>query len=423
MKKIFICCEGPCIKRILDAQKISNYLYANGNKIVDSPIYADSIIFVSCGVGNHQVNNSLSIIERFKDHDAELIVAGCLPDIAPDKLRKAFNGKIFSTKNLEDIDNFFPENKIKFKEIDDANVLDGDFITGKFKEKTIFFKKLKRLNNAYIRIRKHILSNLYDRQSLIYRILSEELTKDKSMYNLRISRGCFGNCAYCSIKKAVGTHESKPFETCINEFKKGLKMGYTFFPITGDDIGGYGIDIKSNFPELLDGLTSIHGDYELLIREISPFWIVKYIDDLEKIIGRYKISHLGVALQSGSPCVLKLMNRYSDIEKIEDSITRLRRICPNLFISIHVIVGFPTETDDDFKKTLIFIKRNKINSGFIYVFSCNPGTKAELLEPKVTEKEMLKRIKYAKKFLKKSGYVVLYTKNPFSFIFDSRTRY
>lgn len=198
--------------------------------------------------------------------------------------------------------------------------------------------------------------------------------------------------------------QSKPFDQCITEFKKGLDAGFSNFFITADDTGAYGKDIGKTFVDLLDELTKIKGKYSIGILEMNPVWLIQQIDSFEEIMKRGKIKAINVPVQSGSNRVLKLMHRYSNSEKIQDVLLRLKKAHPDLTLGTHVIVGFPTETEEEFKETLQLIKKTKINIGMLVPMSIKQDTVAENIEPKITRNEISRRLKYGKKYLNQLGY-------------------
>jgi tRNA-2-methylthio-N6-dimethylallyladenosine synthase len=167
-------------------------------------------------------------------------------------------------------------------------------------------------------------------------------------------------------------------------------------------------------------LTKIEGDYKIAIRNLNPRWIVKYINDFESILKRQKIVDMDIVIQSGSKRILKLMQRFSDVEKIKELCLCLKKFDPNLTLYTHIIVGFPTETLDDIKQTLTLIVESCFDSGKGFPFSCKIGTDAEKIEPKVPQIEISKRFRYAKNFLKKAGYDVIYIHKPHLFVFNKR---
>ena len=406
IEKVCIYASDVCRKRSLDASKIRDYLTKNKYEVIYNLKDADTIIFVTCGVADRATESSLKKVEEFQQYEAELIVAGCLPAIEKEKLSKIFNGKTIITKDLDNLDRFFPENKVRIKDVDDANHLYDyiydDMLYSGVRRILTKLRLLSWVDKTYLDVRNYVLRDWIGEQSPLY----EVLTKDH--YHIRVSWGCLGNCAYCGIKKAIGTHKSKPLDQCVQEFKKGLKQGYKHFIITSDDVGAYGSDISSSFSELLDKLTRISGDYKIFVTDLHPMWVVKYIDGLEEIIKRGKIDILNIPLQSGCARVLKLMNRYSDVDRMKKAILRLKNAYPSLSLLSQNIGGFPTEKEDEFKETLRFIKEVDFDGGLIYPFSCKTGTEAEKIEPKIPQKEIINRLKYAKKYMRSSGYTVTY---------------
>jgi tRNA A37 methylthiotransferase MiaB len=420
-KKIYLAYSG-CNRRGLDSQRLSNYLSKNNYKIISKPEEADYIIFTTCGATLLAIKDCFNKIKIFQgEYDAELIVAGCLPAIQPKQLAEIFKGKIILTedlvKNPEKIDKLFPEINIKLREIKDTNNV---LLTPT--ENQIFIKNLQRviqdIKNTPTMDRKstfvtlilqlkifnwltnHIINNFFNKDSFLY----DFFNKDKN-FIIRHSWGCTGNCSYCSIKKAVGPHISKSIKSCVNEFKEGINLGYTTFLLSGDDTGAYGIDNRSSFPELLYKIIRIkETQYEIEIKGLNPVWMVKYIDDLEKIVKSERILKISCPIQSASSRILKLMNRYSNVEIIKDAFVRLKKVYPKLKFSTHIIVGFPTETREDLEKTISFLDDIDFDYILIFTYVETPGAKSEMIEPKIPQDIIEKRLKYLKKHLKKEGY-------------------
>jgi len=363
------------------------------------------------------------MVKEFQKYDAELIVGGCLPEIETEKLANIFHGRTISTKDLdkdpEKMDELFPEFIVKFKEIDDANtsypnINEGNAI-GAIKK---FLGQIGLLEKFLIMFQNQIFKSVYGKNSFFYNILVDE-----PMYRMRISWGCNSNCSYCGIRQAIGPHKSKPIDKVLEEFRNGLNNGHKHFMMNADDIGAYGTDIGTSFSELLDKMTSISGDYLISIANLSPRWVIKYIDHLEEIIKREKIIRIGVPVQSGSNRILKLMNRFHDKEKIRDALIRLKTVFPKLSLHTHIIVGFPTETEEEFKQTLSFIEECKFSAGQLMPFSSKTGSEAASIEPKIPMDVIIKRLKYAKSFFKRKGYCVKYKSQGRIFLFDKLDYY
>jgi tRNA A37 methylthiotransferase MiaB len=401
MKKIYVYTNTNCRRRLLDANKLKLYFNKNNYTLVKKPEDSDFIIYITCAYRNEITNDTLTKFKDLQKYKAELIVAGCLPVIEEIKLNQIFKGKTISTKNLDKIDVIFPNNKIKFSSLTDSESISQEQYINHHEE-NYKLKNFPFLNKYYNYFKENFIFYLLNKHLLIYLFPSKT-----DFYHVRISWGCMGNCSYCGIKKAIGALKSKPINECIDDFEKGLKAKYKMFVITADDVGAFGVDIGSNFPILLDKLTSFEGEYEISVQDLDPRWVVKYIDELEPIFKKGKITSVNIALQSGCDKILKLMNRYHDIEKIKESLIRLKNCSTKLSLDTHFILGFPTETDKDFLQTIDFIKIIDFDMGFIYRFSCKTGTEAEKIEPKVSNDDIIKRMNYAKKLLKNHEYKVI----------------
>jgi len=415
MDKIFIYADG-CKRRLLDAKRVFDYLTKNDYRVVDKIEEADIIILFACAASNEATWHALNRVKELLKYDAELIVAGCLPAIEKEELAKIFSGKTISTKDLENISIIFPEKKISFNKIDDANIYVMDLtLNSSIRNLKKLLRKLQLVEKLYVKTKDYVIERLFKEHSIF-----RQLSSKNQPYCIRISWGCLGNCSYCVIKKGIGSHKSKPLDVCVREFRKGLDGGYKYFILTSDDTGAYGSDIGSSFPELLDELTKIDGDYEISIRAVSPHWVVKYVDELVEITKRRKISIFDIDIQSGDGRILRLMNRYSDTEKMKDAIIKLRKAYPDIALSTHIIVGFPSETEEEFMKSLRFVIEVGYRSGAIFPFSCIKSTKAAKMEAKLPKEEISKRIKYAKKYLKKEGYIVRNRTKNHPILFDKK---
>ncbi len=413
-KNVFIYIKG-CERRSLDAKKISVYFKKNNYNIVNSPKIADYIIFFTCGFVNTTVDSCIKIIKKFQKFKGELIIAGCLPDIADKKLKELFDGKIIPTKKMDIIDTFFEDNKIKFKDIEDENIVWQNFNNIGINEQPAkliksILSNSRIIKKTYIFLRDNTVEKIFIRKfPFAFLYFPEERYFDSPLMNqIFISRGCIHNCSYCAIRKAVGPLNSKPKKQCIKEFKQGLKEGYKNFFIQADDVGIYGVDIKISLPELLDEMTEIKSDYKIYLSNTHPYWLIKYADQLEKIFSKNKIKYILLSIQSANSRVLNLMRRNYKKEDLINVLTRFKKADPNLKIEIEAIAGFPSETDDEFKETLDFIKESNIDSGMIFGFSPMNNTDATEMKCQISQREIKKRLKTARKYLKNLKYSVWY---------------
>jgi len=260
LKKVYLHTVKVCERRLLDAQRIATYLSKNNYELVDHPKKADIIVVITCAFVNERTQIGLQTIKKLlRYNNAWLIVGGCLPAIDEKELKRLFDGETFSTKEITKIDNIFGDCKVSFDDVEDANTLWENSIYGEGLEKVEnLLGRSNFLNKLYYVTEQKIRERMMPQQMLYY--LSEFKNK---FIMLESHGGCLGNCSYCAIKKAIGTLHSKPLEICVEEFKKGLNLGYKHFVILADDTGGYGRDIGESLPHLLDEITKIKGNYSI----------------------------------------------------------------------------------------------------------------------------------------------------------------
>ena len=408
LKKVYLHTVKVCERRLLDAQRIATYLSKNNYELVDHPKKADIIVVITCAFVNERTQIGLQTIKKLLRNNAWLIVGGCLPAIDEKELKRLFDGETFSTKEITKIDNIFGDCKVSFDDVEDANTLWENSIYGEGLEKVEnLLGRSNFLNKLYYVTEQKIRERMMPQQMLYY--LSEFKNK---FIMLESHGGCLGNCSYCAIKKAIGTLHSKPLEICVEEFKKGLNLGYKHFVILADDTGGYGRDIGESLPHLLDEITRIKGNYSIELRDVHPVWIAKYVDELERILKRRKISMIFSGTQSGNERVLKLMNRYSDVDVVEQTFLRLKNASPEMVWGTECIVGFPTENRNEFIDSLKFISTVNFDFGFLHPFSCKHGTEAEGIEPKIPQREIEDRLVFSRRYLKRKGFRIYYGFKP-----------
>jgi len=396
-----------CERRLLDAQKIRTYFTKNNYNIVDNPKEARYIVFLTCGFTNPSANVCFGSIEKYKDYDAELIVVGCIPETHGEKLKEIFDGTTISTKNLERIDDVFPGNVVKFTSIKDDNAMLRNsryssiydyvkYLVERFwltREITSFL-----INHALLKIT----------GQLIYKTFPfNRLFVEQSCFYILISRGCIHHCTYCIIRKAIGPLKSKSIDQCYAEFNNGIEQGYKTFILEADDVGPYGVDIGRTLPELLRKLTAVAGHYSIELRNTHPYWLLKYQEELEEIVKSKKISSIFFSIQSGSDRILQLMKRHYTSKEIKNLVQRLKEIHPDIKIGVDILVGFPSETVEDFHETLSLFNTIPLDFGDIIPFSCHEETAASTLEPKVAEQEKKRRIKETLQFLRRRNYFAL----------------
>jgi MiaB/RimO family radical SAM methylthiotransferase len=240
---------------------------------------------------------------------------------------------------------------------------------------------------------------------LIYKTFPfNRLFIERSCFYIQISRGCIHHCTYCIISKAIGPLKSKSIDQCIAEFNRGIEQGYKTLVLEADDVGPYGVDIGRTLPELLRRLTTVDGHYSIELRNTHPYWLLKYQEELEEIVKSKKISSIFFSIQSGSDRILQLMKRHYTPKEVKNLVQRLKEIHPGLKIGVDILVGFPSETVEDFHETLSLFDTIPLDFGDIIPFSCHEATEASTIEPRVSEREKKRRINETSHFLRRRNY-------------------
>ena len=206
-----------------------------------------------------------------------------------------------------------------------------------------------------------------------------------------IMRGCNNFCTFCVVPYTRGRERSRSVESIIEEVKKLIDEGYQQVTLLGQNVNSYRYG-DDTFFTLLDRLSS-----ETTIKRIrftSPHPKDFPEDLLHLIKERDNIcKQIHVPLQAGTNRILKKMNRTYTKEKFLELIERMREIIPNVALSTDIIVGFPTETYEEFLDTKDICERVKFDHSFIFKYSERPNTRAALkFEDDISSKEKTKRI-------------------------------
>ena len=377
MKTYFLASAG-CPRRAVDSQKIADYLETNNLEYTQDFKHADLIIVSTCAALKSREDLSKTAVTWYQEQkrqDAKIVVAGCLGKINPEVKKEFKEVSFISPREIDTLDDLIAA-KVRFKDIPDPNQI-GSFPL--FPDKRERQAKGDRLNK---------------RLDLDY--------EKKDLFTLRVATGCLGNCSYCAVKFAVGELESKPIDAIVNEFKSGLDQGFEHFVLIAGDVGCYGVDIGTSAIELLSELFAVEGAYKIIIKEFNAQWVVKYFQDLLKIFKENyeKIDYIVVPVQSASNRMLRLMKRPYTIENVKKYLNIFKAEVPGLQISTHIMVGFPGETEEDFKESVDFIREYEFPFVDIYAYDDRPNTAASQMAGKVPQKTIDQRVDAVKKVQK-----------------------
>ena len=273
-----------------------------------------------------------------------------------------------------------------------------------------------------------LLDEYFNKKQTIKRLYTTQFKDFEDMYItdfpgrtrafVKIQDGCENFCSYCIIPFVRGKCRSKEMTKVISEIKELVNNNYQEVVLTGIHTGNYGVDLDTNFANLLKEIVKIEGLKRIRISSIE---ITELTDEVLEVIrdNEVIVDHLHIPLQAGSNEVLKLMNRKYDLDKFFEIIEKIRSIRPNISITTDVIVGFPGETEEMFNKTIDTCKKLELTKIHVFPYSERKGTKAMELPNHLQNDEKKKRARqllevskeleltYAKKHLNKEVEVLI----------------
>ncbi len=366
-----------------------------GHEIVSENEFADAYIINTCAVTNMADRKSRKMIRHAKklNPNACVCAMGCFIQTNKDALN-----------------------------IEEADILLGNGNKGLAVEKVLNFLKTKEKFTEILDIRK---------QKEYENLKSIEFDQTRAF--IKIEDGCSNFCTYCIIPYARGVVRSKPIDDCIEEIKEIASNGYKELVFSGIDTGKY----YSNGYRLKDLIRRIKNEVPEIKRiRLSSIEINSIDDDIIELLREDDIiaDQIHLPIQSGSDKILKLMNRHYDKKSFMDKVEKIRSVRPDISITTDVIVGFPEETDEDFKETVETIKEIKFSELHVFPYSRRAGTKAALM-PQVADKVKKEREKillnlskdlaydYASKFVGKTLSVIFENHNDKTFIKGHTSNY
>lgn len=378
-KSIYLQSTGCTSVRMEDGI-LAVYL-AKENNIVSNPKKADLIIFTTCGVTSPVAQEGLKQIKELrKKTTAQIYVGGCMPEAEGYGGNTESNIFTFKTRELYD---FFKHNHPadNLKSPTDSSY---PFWVPNFKKKLQIRNGLNEISPELAMTYEYVTDGLYF------------VNEINPPMRLRISSGCNNNCTYCSIPRTRGRHDTTEVSILKAVIKSANAKGINRFLLVGENLGQYGSDLpighpgKMEFDELLRYLVKISPKISMAIRYLEPPYVVKFAETLRDLAKNGNLYFIGLPVQSGSPDVLKKMNRMANIEKYVAFLRELRQI-KGLFLGTSIINGFPGETKEDHRKSLNFIRDIGFDVVSFQPFSVRKGTPAEKMPGQVSEGEKQKR--------------------------------
>ena len=337
--------DGAVLKRLLKATNWQEFDFDKASKsnLANNKKQPTVVIVNTCSVTKKAITKDRQLINEYKRlfPDSSLVIMGCWP-----QTDKKISG-IFKNKS---------------DKIQENN-------------KQIIFWGVGHLEMLV-----ENLSNLFGGQ--IANTKTDLLAPtDRSRYFLKVGDGCNQFCSYCLIPFARGPLTSRLSHIIITEAKLAIQAGYREIVLSGIHLGCYGQDLKQknktkiNLTYLIKQLLKLENLGRLRLSSIE---INEIDDELIKLLKDNKklCRHLHVSLQSGSNKILKLMKRPYQISTFKNKIKNIKKYIPEVAISTDIIVGFPQETEVDFKSSCSLAKELGFSKIHVFPFSAHEQTSA-----------------------------------------------
>lgn len=352
MKKVFFYTLG-CKLNFAETSHISKLLVDNGFSIAHKGEAADVCIVNTCSVTDTADRKCRQAIHKIvsDNPNAFIIVTGCYAQVNPSEIEQ----------------------------------IDGvDLVLGA-KEKFDILKVMHLLESKeqFERIQ---VDDIKSNNSFTP-IFS---AGDRTRYFLKVQDGCDYYCTYCTIPFARGKSRSASVAHTMQTIDRALEQGAKEIILTGVNIGDFGRDSNERFIDLVKAIDKLTAEVRVRISSVEPNLLEDAIIDIvasSKIIA----PHFHIPLQSGSNRVLSLMGRRYTREVFGQKVSLIKRLIPDAFIGVDVIVGMRGETPDMFDETLSFLGDTPFSELHIFPYSEREGTKALSIKPIVSQSEKKRR--------------------------------
>ena len=210
---------------------------------------------------------------------------------------------------------------------------------------------------------------------------------------INIMQGCDNFCTYCIVPYVRGRERSRSIEDIFAEASTAIESGYKEITLLGQNVNSYGKDLKGgeNFAALINKLSAIDGDYRLRFMSNHPKDLTKEL--VAAVADNPHCCHqIHLPVQAGSDRILKLMNRRYTVEDYLEKVGMIKKVMPDCAITTDIMVGFPTETEEDFSETLALVEKVRYSQAFTFVYSRRKGTVADKMDGQIAESVKKDRI-------------------------------
>lgn len=343
-----------CPKNLVDSETMLGLIHERKISITNDPAEADLIIVNTCGFIESAKEESINMILQMGAYKTEgvckhLIITGCL-------------GQRYAEELLE-------------------NIPEADAVIG-----TECYESIAYVIERVVQGERFIMLESQKKTNENIEIAPRILTTPDYMAYLKIAEGCDNCCSYCIIPKLRGPYVSRPFEQILSEAKALVANGVKELIVVAQDTTRYGEDLygKLRLSELLEELNKIE---ELKWIRVMYCYPNNFTDELINAFATLDkvCKYVDLPLQHASDRLLSSMNRYDTKASVEVLLNKLRQKIKGITIRTTFIVGFPGETEADFRELKEFVANQRFDNAGVFAYSQEEGTVAALLPEQIDE--------------------------------------
>lgn len=346
MKNTFNIITLGCKVNQYESEAVEEIFQARGYEKKENN--ADIYVINTCTVTNMSDRKSRQMISRARRDNPEAVIAvmGCYSQVKPEEVA-AIEGVdvVLGSRNKEEVVDLC-ENVLQNKKAID---------------KVLSFSETKTIEELEI-------SN------------QEAMTRAY----MKIQDGCNMYCSYCLIPYARGNIASRDMDSIKEEARRLAQNGYKEIVLTGIHVASYGKDLRNgtSLIDVIEEVAKTEGIERIRLSSMEPRHITRDFLERMKATGK-ACDHFHLSLQSGSDNILRAMNRKYDTKIFIEKVNLIREVFPNAGLTTDIIVGFPTETEENHEETKDFVKDIKFAKTHLFKYSKRDGTKAASMKPEV----------------------------------------
>ena len=336
MAKIFVEAYG-CSASFADSEMISGLIQNGGHTLANNSTDSDLNIVVTCSVKDSTANKMMYRINSLKTKP--LIVAGCLPKAEKDTVEK------------------FSEN---------ASLLGPNSLG----------KTLQVINSTLKGTKQIALED-----SDLSKVGLPKVRLNPAVGIVEIANGCMSECTFCQTKISKGDLNSYRLGDIVRQVQTEINDGCKEVWLTSTDNGCYGFDIGTDLPSLVNAVVDIPNEFMIRVGMMNPMYMPRIKEKLIESFDNDKVfKFLHIPVQSGSDKVLHDMKRGHTAGTYREIVNKVKQRFSEFTISTDIIVGFPSETEEDFQKTVALLDETKPDVVNLSKYSARPGTDAAELK-------------------------------------------